>query len=493
MKKRVWVSTITLAAACGDDAAGSGGSGGSGGAAATGSGTTTSSSSGAVTTGATTSSTSSAAQTGSGGSSGDGGGTTGTGGADAGGGGAGAGGAGGGAVEPSATFLLIHQDELVAADLWSDTPEILSARYAFDSIIGVDGGEAEVRAAGGNWSAVTCTSGEEPPRSTVTSSVEVDDVVTGFDAPTYGSDGLPVVFSWPVLPSTVRHTDFLLTMNDGSTMVPDSASILPNWELNERHCVVIFGDFGNRIPPGEPGAYFAVKVEVVDDGDPILLVGPDGPETAVGLSFETDTSPYDGVSGPYLVGAKLNHVSDAGEGGVAFLSTTTIPNDAAAIFGPAADYRLRVLTSGGFSPDGVRGVNPGEFERFFRVHVTLDDGSTLLLTETDVDYDVDGATLRVLGLAETGVKQSPPNGIFYDDCYLDDHDNYFDIVLSGDEAAARKITAVEIPAGDGYDGFYNPGGPGNDPTDGVTYTTPGPQDLEPVIIALDDPMTVDYP
>ena len=40
--------------------------------------------------------------------------------------------------------------------------------------------------------------------------------------------------------------------------------------------------------------------------------------------------------------------------------------------------------------------------------------------------------------------------------------------------------------------FYNPGGPGRTPFEGVSYSAPGPRDLEPVIIALDDPMSVTY-
>ncbi|MEO1287724.1 MAG: hypothetical protein AAFV93_08140 [Chloroflexota bacterium] len=51
---------------------------------------------------------------------------------------------------------------------------------------------------------------------------------------------------------------------------------------------------------------------------------------------------------------------------------------------------------------------------------------------------------------------------------------------------------LEIPALEGgYSAFYNPGDPGPEPFDGVRYTAPGPPDLEPVIIALDDPMRVD--
>src|SRR5262249_40186232 len=65
---------------------------------------------------------------------------------------------------PSLTYRLLARDIVIAADLWSPRPEILSAGYGFDGIIGVDGGEAEVRAAGGTWNTVSCTSGATPTR-----------------------------------------------------------------------------------------------------------------------------------------------------------------------------------------------------------------------------------------------------------------------------------------------------------------------------------------
>ena len=107
------------------------------------------------------------------------------------------------------------------------------------------------------------------------------------------------------------------------------------------------------------------------------------------------------------------------------------------------------------------------------------------------DYLVADGRLRIVGLSDLGQKENPDEGIFYDDCYAEDRDNYIDIILVGDEAAARNITHVEIPSLEGgYSAFYNPGGPGPEPFDGVRYTAPGPADLEPVINALDNPMRV---
>jgi len=375
----------------------------------------------------------------------------------------------------------IDDDRLIAADLFSPRPEILSAGYGFEGIIGVDGGEAEVRAAGGTWQRLACAGGAAPPRRAQTSSAERNRILTVERA-----DAMPIVFSWPLLPSTLAPTDFVVHLNDGSRVTPDFATIQPNYEYNERQVAVIFGEFGNRLRPDEAGARYPVRVEVVADDRPLLLVGPEGPVSAVGLAKDS-SNPY--VAGPSLVAAKLTRGTSEGEGGPRVLGGP-FPNDGAALYGDAARFRLRTYTSGGFSPDGVRGLRPDEYERFFRLHVRRADGTTATIDRAGVDHTIDGGRLRVLGLADLG---RPAGGeVHYDDCYLEDWDNYIDIILDGDEAAMRTITAVEIPALAPYGAFYNPGGPGNAPTPGVRYTAPGPAQLQPVTLALDDPMRVSY-
>ena len=258
--------------------------------------------------------------------------------------------------------------------------------------------------------------------------------------------------------------------------------------------VVLYGEFANRGLASEADAIFPVRLDIVEDETPLLLIGPDGEEfNAVGLSWETTATPYD--TGPSLVGAKINHVGDEaiGEGGVPALVTITgaFPNDEFALYG-GGDFRIRVLTTGGFSPNGVTALRPDMYEEFFRVHVNGPDGETVLLENVGEEYTVAGGTLRVLGLVETGRLENPDEGIYYDDCYDEDRDNYIDIILEGDEEAARNVTFVEIPSlAGGYRAFYNPGGPGPEPFEGVRYTAPGPPDMEPVIIALDNPMRVD--
>jgi len=138
--------------------------------------------------------------------------------------------------------------------------------------------------------------------------------------------------------------------------------------------------------------------------------------------------------------------------------------------------------------NGVQGLTPDAFEDYFRVRAVADDGTEVLLTETGVDYAINGGTVRVVGLADLGTASDA-----YDDCYLEDRDNQIDIILSGDDAAVRAITHAEIPSTDGYLPLYNPGGPGNAPTPGVRYSAGTPPISQEVWVTLDDPQTVTYP
>ena len=150
---------------------------------------------------------------------------------------------------------------------------------------------------------------------------------------------------------------------------------------------------------------------------------------------------------------------------------------------------------GGFSPDGVSGLFPTDFAKYFRLHATLPTGQTVILNETGKNYQIGNVgQVKIFGLADLGHKQDS-----YDLCYFDDHDNQIDICLAGDEAAIRLITGLEIPVGNStadptgqYNGLYNPGGPGNDPTPGVNYTLPCGYQLQSVKMALDNPWVVSY-
>ena len=171
----------------------------------------------------------------------------------------------------------------------------------------------------------------------------------------------------------------------------------------------------------------------MDDGTPPCFLGPDGEESGVGLTWEGQGATGYGT-GPQLVGAKLNHVGDApaGEGGVSVFERALLPNDEFVLYG-GGDFRLRMLTSGGFT-DWITGLTPDAYEHHFRVR-DCRGRPTVLLSQSGVDYRVD--TLRVLGLVDLG--QPLGDGVVYDDCYAEDVDNQIDIILEGDDAAARRL------------------------------------------------------
>ncbi len=400
---------------------------------------------------------------------------------------------------PPAPFSFFYDGVLKGADYWSEEPKILSAGMGFDGIVGIDAPELtydSVLEAGGAWSSdVSCGTDAQNHTSTST----LDQISRAYIHQTpygelkdgaIGLDGLPIVLSWPIDTSTLSLTDFQFTLNTGDIVRPLAIGPLPNFEDNERNTPVAFGEFGNRLPSDHPDARFPIKLEIVEDDTPLMMVGPGGQVvSAVGLTWENDSSPYDENNGPRLVGAKLNHIE--GQMGGEGISTprTLIPANDATVLYDEGDFMLRMLTTGGFSPDGVSGLKPNEFERFFRIHANGEDGSTVIIDKVGEEYAEEGGTLRVVGLSDLG---QPEGGeVVFDACYSEDRDNYIDIILVGDEEAARNITIVEVPSlEEGYSAFYNPGGPGTTPFEGVSYSAPGPRDLEPVIIALDDPMRV---
>ncbi len=219
-----------------------------------------------------------------------------------------------------------------------------------------------------------------------------------------------------------------------------------------------------------------------------MLVGPNGqPVSAVGLS-KSSGNPYSTNNGPKLIGAKLSVMNETGQCGPG-LFNGNFPNSGIALYGPDdAQYRLRLYTTAGTSPDGVAAILPCDFSKFFRIKVT-NQGATEYLTQTNHEYHVNGGIITVLGLADLAKTCTPQNG-----AYVADRDNYIDIVLKAStQEAVQSITAVEIPAdGVNYAKLYNPGGPGNNPTPGVIYTQPGPSWTQPVTMAITHPQTVTY-
>jgi hypothetical protein len=407
-----------------------------------------------------------------------------------------------GRTTSSLGYQVLRRDIIVNADIWNARPEMMAAGLGFTSIIGVPNlstsdvtlSKTLAVLAGGTWNNVNCASGETVPLASYTSAATPQSIRFTYGQNVYYSDGLPVEFSWPILPSTLDADDFKVNLDNGTSVTPQVASIWPNFQYNERSVAVLFGHFGNRVPPTQPGAIYPTSVQVVKGSSTLELVGPRGRiVSAVGFSARSPGSSYTspGVppaqrGGPRLVAAKLSKMSAVGNGGPRIFRQN-LPNDGISLYGRQARFRLRMYTSGGMTPDGVTPLLPTDYDRYFQVDAITSSGKTVRLIEAGKTYFVDGHPLRVVGLANLGRKEAT-----YDDCYTEVRNNYIDIILDGSEAAARRITTVEIPSTGRYAPLYNPGGPGNDPAPNVRYSAPSPPITQRVMIALTNPMTVTY-
>jgi hypothetical protein len=410
------------------------------------------------------------------------------------------------AEDPSPSSQLLKKDILVGADMWTWKPRMLAGGLGFNSILGVPGLDGdptvdEAREAvldtDGAWlDDLECAA--EPALGDYSSAASPTGISFAYGWPVDFGDGMPLEFSWPVLPGSIDPTDFLITKSNGEQVVPEGAALNPNFEYNERSTVVLVGDFGNALPSSDPGQVFPTRIEVVaGDDTPLTLVGRgrNGKRrmvSAVGMYSAPTRSPYDEYSkpsqrpGPRLTAAKLTRMSTLGESApVPFRGS--MPNDGRSLYGKQAKFRLRMLTTGGFSPDGVRGVRPNEFERYFQIVARAPSGRRVVIRKQRRTYRIGKGWLRVVGLAELGKKQSS-----YDQCYAEDHDNQIDVILNGTRAAVRRIRLLRLPGTGRYDPMYNPGGPGTTPEAGVRYTAPSPPINQPVTIDLKNRMRVTY-
>jgi len=357
------------------------------------------------------------------------------------------------------------------ADLFGDEAMFLTGNFGFDGYMGVPrlmGANAEQAAAEFNVAWQTIDPALNPSLRALTSASGV--VVSNTYATSLRlADTMPLVFSVPVLPSTLDGdgSDFEVTLNNGTTVAPQAAGLLPNLEHNERQTVVLMGDFGNRITPDTPGARYPTSVAIVNDGTPLQMLVKNGPVDAVGLSIDS-SNPYVAGNGPRLVSAKLNRYSDLGEGGPVGVGAASQHNGGSDSYGDQAQYRLRLYTSAGFSPDGIASLMPDDFGRFFQLKATTQSGESITITETGVSYAIGGrGTITVVGLADLAPAGTPVNA-----AYVEDHDNYYDVILQGDLNAIKALNAVRMPSGNGYSAVYNPGGPGNSPD--APGAAPGP-------------------
>lgn len=320
------------------------------------------------------------------------------------------------------------------------------------------GSTAQAAAYAGNVSYENINPNLQPPSRAYYSAVGSQAFLYTYGVSANFADTIPVVFSHPVWPPSVTSAAFQVTMNTGAVVTPLVASFLPNSEYNERQTVVITGYWGNRILPGNPGAEYPVLVSIVSSPTELKLITPLGFFSAVGLNVESK-NPYVSGNGPRILAAKLNVFSNLGEGNPQWI-TASYANSGSDLFNSSAQYRIRIYTSAGFSPDGISSILPTDFSKYFILGVVDSSGSTVQITQAGVNYFIPGyGSIQVLGIADTGPLQSS-----YDMTYVEDHDNQYDIILSGDAQAIARLATIRMPSSGSYSPVYNPGGPGNNPS-----------------------------
>ena len=363
-----------------------------------------------------------------------------------------------------------------SADIFNSTPGIITANYGFDGYIGVPGmpntdSESQAAALKFNvaWEYIDPSLNLNAGQRAYTSGADFEASESANGVAMLLDDTIPVVFSMPVLPTTVNTTDFAVTLNDGSVVTPVVVSMTPNLEFNERQTVVLEGEFGNRLQPGQPGSLYPTSVTIVNDGTPLELLSTTGPVSIVGATVAS-SNPYVAGNGPKLVGAKLNRFSDLGEGAPAILGTASIRNSGGDLYGADAQYRLRLYTSAGFSPDGIASLLPSGYANYFILRARDEQSNLIPLTLAGTPYTIGTfGTITVVGLADLTTVGTPENA-----AYIGDHDNYFDVILKGDLSAIERLADVRMPSSGSYKAVYNPGGPGNNPTGSLDNSTPPP-------------------
>lgn len=360
----------------------------------------------------------------------------------------------------TATAITLNTSIVLGADYFTTTPSIMTANYGFDGYMGVPNltgtdSAAQAAAFAGNVSYQNIDPSLQAASRAYYSGSSTQSVSAIYGISATLADTIPVVFSHPIWPPSISVAAFKVTMNTGAVVTPLSASFLPNSEYNERQTVVLVGYWGNRILPGNPGSEYPVTVSIVKSPTELKFVTPLGLVSAVGLSIESK-NPYVNGNGPKILAAKLNVFSSLGESNPQWLASS-YANSGSDLFGSSAQYRLRVYTSAGFSPDGISSILPTDFGKFFILSAKDSSGNDIQITQTGMNYSISGyGNIKVLGIADTGLFQST-----YNLSYVEDHDNQYDIIISGDAAAIARLSTIRMPSSGAYSPVYNPGGPGN--------------------------------
>lgn len=399
---------------------------------------------------------------------------------------------------------LISSDIIVNANLYGDTPKILSATgfshlVSFHSTSDLYDGQQFFL---GNYN--TNLDINSFPLRNITSSqdIRVLSPVTRNLQP--GMDAMPICFTFPILPSSVDINQFAITLNIGFVVKPYDFTFAPNSKYNEKQCIILNGYWTNRLVD-ENNSYtmnsiYPVSVEIVESfGKKLYAIGPKGLYNMTGKTV-TFTDGY--VSPIFLNACVLtkytmpniyNHLGDIGSG-VNAIENQNSPN---ILYGNDAEYRFRIFTAFGYSPDGISPMLPDQYEKYWYLQYV--DPSTSVVTnlyKQQYKYTFGSYSVTIVGLADLGFKSTTG---YNSDTYSEDHDNQIDIVVKGDETVIKNIKKLIIPSGGSnpdtgvsYISFMCPGGPGPTPIPGIKYTLPSEYQELDIINNLNNPKTVTW-
>lgn len=390
-------------------------------------------------------------------------------------------------------YSLYNSDIIVNANLYSNEPKIISAggfSFLQSSLIMNKENVIDIE---GNWND-NYDMNNTQLRAITTSSDPRSYYSSVFPTLAYKFDNIPICFSFPILPSSVDISQFYITLNNGIITKPITFTFTPNTKFNEKQCIVICGYFNNKITTG-PNALFPVSIEIIEafNGKRMMAVGPNGLYDMTNKTVKCSnpyTQPLEIASvilNKYNLPDIYNYLGDIGCG----INPIENNNSGYVLYSDNAQYRFRIFTKGGYSPNGISSMLPDKYENYFYLQYKNPiTGEITDLKKSNHKYFFNCNTkfVEIIGLADLGFKQS-----IYDDTYIEDHDNQIDIIVKGDECIIKNIIRLVIPSDDHeYTKFYNPGGPGLNQNENIIYTMPSKYQIVDIINNLDNPNCVSW-